>query len=96
MEPTWRIIIGIPKEAETKEAFRQLRMNTLNVWCLVSLALSGGVLWGIIHIVRQGGLDTPSVATIFGCLAAQVVPAYGIKRWRNHAQEVLRKRKAMR
>jgi hypothetical protein len=89
----WPPLIWRPKDPEMRAWWGPLRMNTLNVWLLVSLGLSVSLLWPIITIVRQGYVDTFSLVIGAVAMGAQVLPVYGVKRWRDHARRVLQKRK---
>jgi hypothetical protein len=93
-EPTWRIIVGLPKTAEGKEAFRQLKAHSFDRWFAVSLGLYAIVGWGAWRMISQGGLDPVSVAAMGGGLAAQIVPYIILSRWRKHAHRVMAERQA--
>jgi hypothetical protein len=93
-EPTWRVIVGLPKTAEGKEAFRQLRAHSADFWFAVSFLLDVIIVWGTWRILSQKGLDLISVCAIFGGLAAQAVPITMWLRWRKHAHRVMAERQA--
>jgi hypothetical protein len=94
MNPFWPPLIWRPKDPEMREAWSRLRMNTLNVWLLVSLGLSLMLLWPLITIIRQGFVDPRSMAIFTVLAVAQALPVYGVKRWRDHTRRVEKKGRA--